>query len=296
VVLAALMTALRPTAVALAGALVATAIATTVIRKRPLKPAPVASSAILAAALAGAVIARDRMLTGWLQYPLSVYAFDVPWRAPNPDGLREATLGFARDPENWQQATEGWNWVGPWTARLPQQWEPWWILGALIAAIALLTIKATGNRRSGALVVVGAPFAVAAVLWWAISPPALRFGWGPLFGITAVMLGWGLWRARQQTLAVFAVAAGITVIAVVASVTRLDWTSPRETDNWLGIPYEVVPLPTPSTSEFVTDSGLILRVPTETDQCWSVYPLCTPDTTSDVELLLTEVSSGFARQ
>lgn len=292
-VLAALMTALRPTAAALAGALVATAVAAAFIRKRPPKALPMVSSAVFAAALAAAVIARDRMLSGWLQYPLGIYAFDVPWRAPDPEELRTATLGFARDPVNWQEATTGWGWVGPWLARLPQQWELWWLLGALIAAVALLTPSTARTARFRALGAVLAPFVLAAALWWAISPPALRFGWGPLFGLTAICLGWALWRARWQAPAIVVAAAGIAVTVVVAGGIRLDWTSPTETQSWLGIPYEVVPLPTPSAEEFVTESGLVVRVPSDSDQCWSVYPLCTPDPLPSLTERGPGIDAGF---
>ena len=293
VVLAVLLTALRPTAVILSAALVTTAVVVTLARKRTIVTFPIASAAFLAVAMAVVVIARDRILSGWLQYPLSVYAFDVPWRAPNPDVLRQATLGFARDPENWQEAVTGWAWVGPWLERLPRQWEPWWLSGALITAVVVLFAQRSRPARIRALAVVSAPFGLAGVVWWMISPPSLRFGWGPLFGVTAILLGWGVWRARQQVLAIVVTATGIAAIAVVASLTRLDGTTPRETLDWLGMPYEVVPLPSPSTAEFVTESGLILRVPTDTDQCWSVYPLCTPDPPSTLTKRSPGVGQGF---
>ena len=292
VVLAALMTALRPTAAALAGTLVITA-ALVAWRRRTGGRGLIVAAAVLTAALAVTVFARDRMLSGWLPYPLSVNAFDVPWRAPDPEGLRTATLGFARDPENWQEASSGWEWVGPWFARLPQQWEPWWLLAALIAAVALLVTAGTVSTRPRALLAVMAPYLLATATWWLLGPPALRFGWGPLFGITAILLGWGLWRRRLQIPVTYALAVGIAAITLVAAVIRLDWTSPRETQSWLGIPYSVIPLPTASTSEFVTDSGLILRMPTDTDQCWAVYPMCTPDPMPSLEFIGEGITSGF---
>ena len=296
VVLTVLLTALRPTAVILSVALVTTAVAIALARKRTILMFPIASAALLAMAMAVVVVARDRILSGWLQYPLSVYAFDVPWRAPNPDRLREATLGFARDPENWQQAITGWNWVGPWFERLPRQWEPWWLCGALVAALVLLLVRTSRPTRMRSLAVVAAPFGVAGVLWWVISPPALRFGWGPLFGLTTILLGWSVWRARQQVLATIVTAAGIAVIAAVASLIRLDGSAPRETREWLGIPYAVVPLPVPRTAEFVTDSGLVLRVPSDSNQCWSVYPLCSADPRPSLEQRGPGIEIGFMSQ
>lgn len=293
VVLAALMTVLRPTAGALAVGLVAVAVATVAHRRRVLMTPSVGASVILASALGAAVVARDRILSGWLQYPLSIYAFDVPWRAPDPEALRTATLGFARDPQNWQEAAQGWGWVGAWIGRLPQQWEPWWLLAALVTALILLAWSGRGNSRWRALAVVSAPFALAAALWWLLSPPALRFGWGSLFGLAAVLLGWGLWCSRLGAPATAAVAIGIAAVAVLGAFIRLDWSAPRDERTWLGIPYQVVPLSVPATTEISTDSGIPLRVPIETDQCWAVYPLCTPDPMPSLEFIGEGITSGF---
>ena len=297
VILAALMTALRPTAVVLAVGVILAAIAITVIKgKRQLGTVisfPVLAAVGIAVALGALVVARDRMLSGWLQYPASLHPFDVPWRAPDPEPLRSATLGFARDPQDWQEAAAGWNWVGGWISRLPEQWEPWWLLAALLAGITLLIAARSRSLRWRALVLVSAPFAVATLTWWALSPPALRFGWGPLFGLAAVLVGWGIWRLRIQRQVVLALAGGIALLSVVGAIIRLDWTSPREVTPWLGIPLEVVPLPVPETEDFTTDSGLVLQVPTQNDQCWSVYPLCTPVPDPGLTQFSKDIGSGF---
>ena len=43
----------------------------------------------------------------------------------------------------------------------------------------------------------------------------------------------------------------------------------------------------------MTDSGLILRMPADTDQCWSVYPMCTPDPLPSLTQLGPGIDSGF---
>ena len=293
IVLAAVMTALRPTAAALAAGLVVTAIAISAYRRQPPGALPTITSAALAIATAALIAARDRMLSGWLQYPLSIYPFDVPWRAPDPEGLRQATLGFARDPENWQQATQGWTWVGPWLARFPEQWEPWWLLAALTTAGTLLALAKSSNPRWRPLLAVCAPYVFAVLLWFTISPPAFRFGWGPLFGLVAVLLGWGLWRRALFVPASVVVATGIGVVAIVSTFIRLDWASPTQAESWLGIPYEVAPLPVPPVEEFTTDSGLVLLVPTDTDQCWSRYPLCTPEPAPTLTVSTEGIGAGL---
>lgn len=277
IVLAALMTALRPTAAVLAIGLIVAGIALSVWRKSSPAPFPLAAAASLSAGLGLLIVARDRMLSGWLQYPLGVYSFDVPWRAPNPDDLRTATLGFARDPSNWQEATEGWAWLSAWVERLPQQWDPWWLLAALIVALALLAAPSSRSRRLRPLALLLAPFGIATVTWFVFSPPAFRFGWGPLFGFVAITVGWAIWRRWQTPFLTWLVAAAVLSLSLASGLVRLDTTSERDSRTWLGLPYEVVPLPTPPTTEFMTDSGVKIRVPTESDQCWSVYPMCSPD-------------------
>ena len=293
VVLAALMTALRPTAALLALALVLAAIAATLVRRESISGVSLGISAAVAIALGLAVIARDRMLSGWLQYPASLLAFEVPWRAPDPEPLRTATLGFARDPDNWQQAASSVDWLGPWFARLPQQWEPWWLVAALALAAVLLIAPGASPRRGRPLLLTAAPYALAAIAWLWFSPPAFRFGWGPLFGIASVLLGWALWRRSLQTPFVLLVAVGVTAVALAGSLVRLDWTAERERRSIIGIPVEVVPVQPAPTTEFTTDSGINLRVPVESDQCWSNYPLCTPTPNPALEFLGDDLAEGF---
>ena len=50
---------------------------------------------------------RDYILSGWLQYPVSVFSFDVPWKSSDPVWNRVATLGNARNPADiWGPSTD----------------------------------------------------------------------------------------------------------------------------------------------------------------------------------------------
>ncbi len=92
--------------------------------------------------LAGlATTARDYVLSGWLQYPLSVHAFDVDWLAPNPIDVRTATLGAARDPLDLWAAADGWGWIPTWIGGLASQWETYEFAGSCVVA--------HGPRRAG---------------------------------------------------------------------------------------------------------------------------------------------------
>ncbi len=80
---------------------------------------------------------RDYYLSGWFQFPLSIYSFGTPWAALDPTGFRAATLGNARNPEDIWGSVEGFAWVEPWVRRLPEQWEPFLIIALALAAVIL---------------------------------------------------------------------------------------------------------------------------------------------------------------
>ena len=132
-----------------------------------------------------AATTRDYLLSGWLQYPLSVFPFDVPWRAPDPAPERIATLGFHRDPTNLYEAADGWGWVGPWLARLPQQWETYAFVGlAVVTGVGLVLAARSGRPlRWRAVLLSTVPSVVMTVAWFVATPPSFRFAWGPVFTI-----------------------------------------------------------------------------------------------------------------
>jgi hypothetical protein len=261
-------------------------------------------------AVLGAIVmaARDYLLSGWLQYPLSIFSFDVAWLAPDPTDLREATLGFARDPGNTWESVSGWAWIPAWVSRLPREWAFAEFLTLSLAAAALLVIsrkQISGSRRWQALLAAMAPSAVAVVLWWLASPPAFRFAWGPLFTLAAVPLGWSLWSLSRSTsrtslnwdrLAL--VVAGCLILGVTgfSMVARLDWSSITATRHWnlvVSIPYAVTPITDAPVTSATLPSGLAITQPTQTDQCWSAYPLCTPAPASGLALRGTTFDQGF---
>ena len=278
IVLGGLLVALRPTMAPLVVFLGAATLALLVMKRRTATPIPVLVALALVALQGILLAARDRMLSGWLQFPLSIYSFDVPWRASDPTGLRRATLGYARDPDNWQEAVSGWSWLGPWISRLPNLWDPWLFLAAVIAGAALLTLaKLRGTRiRIRALAVACAPFVLAASVWLAFLPPAFRFGWASLFGLAAIVAGWGVWMMRWSNVMTGLAGLALGGVALTSFFVRFDSTTLTERGSWLGVNYRYASLPSPPVKDVSLTSGLELLVPIESDQCWSVYPLCTP--------------------
>lgn len=84
---------------------------------------------------------RDYLLSGWLQYPLSLISFNVPWLAADPVWNRTATLGNAKNPADIWGSLEGFAWVGAYLSALPSQWETYFIAGLCVIAIVLVVLK-----------------------------------------------------------------------------------------------------------------------------------------------------------
>lgn len=261
------------------------------------------------ALIAATVLAlRDYLLSGWLQYPLSIHAFNVPWRAADPEGLRLATLGFARDPANIWDSVTGWGWVGPWIARLPQEWA--FAEFCALALVAIVTCVLAFRGRVSAprwrvIFLAMFPSALAIAVWWTTSPPAFRFAWGPLFTLAAIPIGATLWfftrdrHAESGREQLILVCAAIPVLAVTlySAVARLDTASIAQDRDWnlagLTIPYAVTPVVDAPVTTITLGSGLIVMSPTQSDQCWDNYPLCTPQVDTSLRLRTDSLGGGF---
>ncbi len=260
-----------------------------------------------------AVSLRDYVLSGWLQFPLSVVAFDVAWLAPDPTDPRTATLGAARDPLDLWNAAEGWGWIGAWLGRLPSQWESFQF--ALLAIVALVLVAVAARRlgsglRVKALLLAVFPSALAVAFWWAFTPPSFRFAWGPVFTLAAVPIGWVLHalasdptaarprRAVWTWLVASGVAMPVLAVTVFSAVARFDAaqiTEPRSWDLGVQIPYAVAPITAVPVVATTTGGGVPMLVPTESDQCWDNYPLCSPQYPQSLRFRGEGIQQGFLR-
>lgn len=261
--------------------------------------------AIAGAAAAAATTNRDTFLSGWLLFPASVFPLPVEWRAPDPTFLRLATLGYHRDPENLWGSLDGWTWIPAWIQRLPQSWETYEF--GLLAFTAALTVLAAGrwtNLRARSLLLTMAPSAASVVVWFTLAPPSFRFAWGPIFTLAAVPLGWGLWRLSSlesrkmiiPTLVGAGVAAPVLIVVAVSALTRFDYASVTQERTWslgVAIPYAVTPIPEAGSEVMTTIGGAELLVPTQNEQCWGTFPLCTPTPLEGLTPRGSELSDGF---
>lgn len=265
--------------------------------------------------LALVTLLRDRVLSGWLLYPLSVISFDVPWLADDATGWRDATLAAARDPlsADGYVTAHSWGWIAPWIARLPSQWETWFVfVGLVTTVVAVLWARRVADfpRSWRVLVLLMTPSATAVAAWFVLSPPSFRFIWGPLFSLLLLPLGGAvnaLFRVRSGgatgpracNLALMACAAAVLVVTVFSVIARNQGATISEPRVWnlgpLSLPYAVTPILLPSVVPVEMTTGLVIITPADGDQCWGNYPLCSFSMPGDIGLLGPSIQDGFAR-
>ena len=317
VILALVMLTMRPTMVVFTGAVVAVAILVLIkdrgsISRQPKAEFWLTGSTVVAlgAVLLVAQAARDRILSGWWQYPLSFVHFDVPWSAPDPVGFRTATLGAARNPADLWPAAESWDWSPGWLSRVPTQWECAVGLCLVVASLVMVTlaVRTSASWSPRRLVLAALPSAAATVAWFVASPPSFRFVWGPLFTLLALPAAFALSAVAKRSLQtrrltwISPLAVGGVSVALIGAVTfcaiaRSHLDTRTQDQVWsvgpISVPYRVAPIVVAATTASTLPSGLRVLSPTESDQCWAAYPLCTPQMDPHVSLAGSTFGQGF---
>ena len=256
-------------------------------------------------------VLRDYRLSGWLLYPLSILPLGPAWAASDPISVREPTLSVARTlgrPDHGVVA-RSWDWIPGWFGRSVSQWETWFLLlGVLVLLALLVLVHHRGQRlRWKAVSLVMLPSALGIAVWFLLSPPSYRFGWGPLFTLLLIPIGAALatlasgggetsrWRAGV----LLSVTTLLIALTAFSAVTRTPWSSVTEPRQWtlgpITLPYAVTPIPLPPTQTVMTEGGITLVQPVESDQCWGHYPLCTPIIEPGLTPRGPALADGFVR-
>lgn len=245
-------------------------------------PLFLASGLIPPVAIASVGFARDAVLSGWWLYPVNRFPLPVEWRAPDPSWLLTLTLGIARAPgPEYQQAAQGYGWVFPWALGLPQTWEFWMLGGLMVSGGSLVVIAfMRGQGSLTRLLLAAAPALLASIVWFLFTPPSFRFGWGPLFALVAIVFGWG-WKNSRWADA-WVLLLGGSALALTAVATAV-----------IRIPSWPMAQPIVRLDQVSLPSNVELLVPAQGDQCWTTFPLCTPNPNPQLLLRGDKWESGF---
>jgi hypothetical protein len=229
------------------------------------------------------LLARDRVLTGWAVYPLSLCHWDVPWLTADASELRRITIAIARDPgPDYQAASTGYAWLPGWLAAQARQWEA---VAALLLVLAVVAAAFWARRRGGVarwrrLLLLALPGIVFAAAWVLVLPPTWRHSYGAVLGTLGAVLGWLLHVGRLRPTRLLVASLGfVSIVAVASLIVRY--------------PAKAAPLPDAPTQTVTLPSGLQILVPTSTDQCWGNALLCSSIAPADLRLLGEGIADGF---
>ncbi len=235
-------------------------------------------AALALAAAAWAV--RGITLSGYLVYPaLWTRLPFLPWALP---------LAVAREEIDWARSwgrlpgrppadvLSGWGWLGPWVRANGTRLSVLFLMGLLALGVAALALaRRYDGRKStpfGARAVAAA--AMASTLFWFVSAPDIRFGYGALFVLATLPLAMALPRLglADVSLRIRRIAAGLAAscVAVAGLLYVIVGSGVRPS---LLVPPGAL---RPPVKVLRTDEGESVFVPVTDDRCFDAPRPCTP--------------------
>ena len=251
------------------------------------------------------------VLSGAPLYPSTIGYIPVDWAVPKAQAISDADwiYSWARTPgQDPSKVLGNWNWLGPWLQKESTDFvavvDPLKVSG-LFCLAALLAILFNRKSRPRALEWgILAPL-ILGLLYWFFTAPDPRFA-NALFYLLATAFAVLFLLSIQGIVSkpAFAVLFLMAFLVgnfylfqfvaghvtwyrpCISSVTRFQTVCIRK-ERWTKVPR--APL-----AERVTDSGLLVYVPSTGDECWDAPLPCTPNFSKDLRLRTPgDLAAGF---
>ena len=215
------------------------------------------------------------VLSGYPLFPSSAFAVPVDWRVPRTtaDMLAHVNRSWARIPHAGFEETSGIRWIGRWVAGAIKNRvdliAP--VLISLAGFIFLLRRRVFKDLFWLKLLL---PSLGGLVFWFSLAP-AFRFGESAIWTTAACMGAVALQQVlpaislRGRQVALF----GLLALGGWCSYPRTLW---KVYFRPLLDVHGFLPVPQARTMPYGLSSGLIVRVPIETNQCWDATIPCSP--------------------
>jgi len=152
------------------------------------------------------------------------------------------------------------------------------------------------------------PSVLTTVIWFFFAPPSFRFGWGPIFSLFIIPMGFlihGLMKGERVETRIQFISPTLIGILVVGLFSVTFYTATFRLPSLLEpvahqfdlgtlrIQYQATPVVSVPVEIQDLPSGLTVERPIESDQCWNNYPLCTPIVSGSVTLRDSDIQHGF---
>lgn len=244
---------------------------------------------------------RGVILSGYIAYPFPIGSFPVKWRIPYESvvNMKNWILGFSRIPNvHWNKVLGNWNWIRPWTIRTFSRYDikmP--IFFTLIGCILVLFFRTRKMRypETKKLIWLCLLPPLISLLCWFITIPDPRFGsvffW--ILGVTTITIAAGysdnnglrnitkFYIILLLLLQIIPKEGKINFVKVIIKERNITKAFKQLQIGQRGIIKReggnvFYDIPRAELKMFTTDSGLVVYVPKEKDQCWDAPLPCTP--------------------
>jgi hypothetical protein len=241
-------------------------------------------------------IFRGYILSGYPFYPNHLFGAALDWRVPT-ESTKMVALGiraWARMRHAPISQTYGWHWVRPWFEGIRSDRVNFAVPFLItLSGSALLLLSSVQKRalqlQQGLWLLVPS---VGAVAFWFLAAPDPRFGQTAIWGTAATLGSCGFFRLVESS--------GVRIKLLVVTTLCLGLWSLNPRSLWDSSYSQVFkvrqfsPFPQSETKILHTRSGLEVRVPVKSNQCWDAPLPCTPYFNNELELRKQEnLQSGF---
>lgn len=267
-------------------------------RNTPTRKRKLMLAMILSAAIVLPWIGRGLLLTGYPFFPSSALPVAVDWKVPATvaRGQADFARSFARVPELTAEYAHGWKWVRPWFHELIREREGFWIplLFAALGCMGGIVRMRRHDRNSMPPWLRLLVPSLGGLIFWFLEAPAMRFGEPAMWtaGATLGTLAAVHFLNRRANIRMALV--GIVLLTAWAAHPRLFWSSYFRPSVGVGT---FLHLPEAEVTPDQTNSGLMVNVPVETNQCWNAPLPCSPYFDETLHLRKPgELKRGFAAE
>ena len=253
---------------------------------------------ILSAVIVLPWIGRGLVLTGYPFFPNTVLSIDVDWRAPATvaQGQADFARSFARVPELTAEYVHGWKWVQPWFHELLREREGFWIpllFAALGCMGGVLRMRRQDRNSTPPWLRLLVP-SLGGLIFWFLEAPAMRFGEPAIWTAGATLGTLAAVHFLNRRADIRMALAGIVLLTAWAAHPRLFWSSYFRPSVGVGT---FLHLPEAKVTSHQINSGLMVNVPVETNQCWNAPLPCSPYFDETLHLRKPgELERGFAAE
>lgn len=251
---------------------------------------------------------RNIMLSGYPFFPSTALGIDVPWQVSASEAELNArsVASWARYPQQPIQEENDWSWVANKLQKSFQRAPEFLLPMVLLGLGSLLHIlqwkKQVLSRADWCSTALSTSFAYffwptlfllpafCALVFWFFTAPNIRFAGASFWLLGAGMFAISLSHTKRDTILASSCGLLITLFFVIYSFLYSPWITAAPDQGFIAAPI-------PATQTYTTQSGLILYIPIENDQCWNAPLPCTPYPNPALRLLKeNQPGGGFSIQ